>query len=743
MSDSEVNHDSGGDHVSDDEFAEAEQLARRALDLNKDDEEARKLWKLSRRGQGKSLGSDLPETLRKEIYAEHAAAVERRLFLTHDLTTELRQAENPHHLVGASIESATEETRDFIISKYAITAFELDLIVHEGEKQAWPVKRINIEDGETPPSHDQDRSPETLGALFQALSSKDVKEGDILEIKQDGTVGVNTGGLGLTEYDIVQLYQHGIRKVGGMELTPGVYDMAQTALELGADPQLSEFAADLIREKDEKKARKQKKKPVKQAAAKTAHVPRRRTPVEMRGLVLIPSLIALVLNLTGLFLLQLSMRFYMLLNGGLIIAIGIYTAVRLDWAGEWPTKRKSDNPREELAGCIGGLFVVGLVLAILGGALKLGNTIMLPILVVSLCVYGLFQFVVYPKLFKSLVLFTAISKLPELVGSLLISTGVQGSSVRASNILGLSVATPIYATWVGMITAAVLDWRRERKGATSLELSGTETDIDISDDEARNRFERGVEKSERQNWKEAEKDFAAAVELDSASPTYLYSLAVARTQSAPQDVSDAELQKYYLDVCALFEKAVALDANRSELDKEAYEKVAYTCGALYRSLQKHEDALRAFNVGLKHHPRNPALLAGVGWSQFDLGEISEAEKTASQLLQVAPDSDDGRQLWKAIRKALGQELTSDLSHDLKRRIYKEYLQERDRAFVQGYMDSGVSRDLSFEQLVSDISGKAGNAELNVRRLILEKYGLKEFEFALIVKQGEREAWNIE
>jgi hypothetical protein len=59
------------------------------------------------------------------------------------------------------------------------------------------------------------------------------------------------------------------------------------------------------------------------------------------------------------------------------------------------------------------------------------------------------------------------------------------------------------------------------------------------------------------------------------------------------------------------------------------------------------------------------------------------------------------------------------------------------------MDAGVAPNLSFEQLVSDISGKAGDAELKVRRLLLEKYGLKEFEFELIIKQGEREAWNTE
>lgn len=599
---------------------------------------------------------------------------------------------------------------------------------------------------EVPEKPDQELSPETLGAIFQALSSNDVKEGDLLEIKRDGTVEVDQGGLGLTDYDIVELYNHGIRKVGDIVLTPGVYEMAQMELEMGAERRLSDFAADLIKQKEQKKKRVQKQKPSTPAKPAKISIPRTLTPIQTQRLVLFPSLVALCLNLFGLFVTQWSLSTYMLVNGCLIVGVGIYFAFRLDRAGAWPPeKSRTQNPREELGGCIGGLFVIGIVLGVLAGALKLSNTIMLPIAFVSFCIYGLFQLAVYPRLFKALLLFTVITRVPELVGSLLIGTGQQGSPVRISNILGLSVAMPVYATCIGMITAAVLDWRTERRGVATLPASSTltldESQTDTSHEKARHRYQRGLDNADRQKWKEAAKDFAAAVELDRTSPTYVYSLAVARTQSAPNDVGQEELQKYYLDVCALFEKAITLDTSRLELDKEAYKKVAYTCGALYRSLKQHEDALRLFKVGLKHHSHDAELLAGVGWSQFDLGQISDAEKTVARLLELAPDSDDGRQLWKAIRKAQGRDLTSDLSEDLKRQIYKEFLEKQNQAFVEGYMDSGVSGKLSFEELVSDISGKSGEAELKVRRFVLEKYGLKEFEFDLILKQGEREAWN--
>lgn len=620
---------------------------------------------------------------------------------------------------------------------------------HENPMEESPV--LAPTESERPPEmlperQDQELSPETLGAIFQALSSSDVKEADILEIKRDGTVAVDQGGLGLTDYDIVELYNHGIRKVGDIEFTPGVYEMAQMELEMGAERQLSDFAADLIKQKEQKKKRVQKQEPRTPAKPAKSSIPRTFTPIQAQRLLLIPSLVALSLNLFGLFVTQWALSTYMLVNYCLIVAVGVYFGFRLDRAGAWqPEKTRTQNPGEELGGCIGGLFVIGIVLGVLAGALKLSSTIMLPIVFVSLGIYGLFQLAVYPRLFKALLLFTVITKLPELIGSWLLPTGMQNSPVRTSNILGLSLAMPVYATWIGMITAAVLDWRRKRRvGATLPDRSVVATDESqtyISDDKARSLYRQGIENADRQNWKEAAKDFASAVELDPTSPTYLYLVAVAQTQCAPQEVGEEELQKYYLDVCALFEKAIRLDANRSELDKEAYKKVAYTCGALYRSLKKLEDALRLFRVGLRHHSNDPELLAGVGWSQFDLGQLSDAEKTVSRLSELAPDSNDSRQLWKAIRKAQGQELTSDLSENLKRQIYKEYLEKKDRSFVQGYMDCGVSSKLSFEELVSDISGKAADADLKVRRLLFEKYGLKEFEFDLILKQGEREAWN--
>lgn len=143
MADSNVNGDPESDRVSDEEFAEAEQVARRALEQNRDDAEARTLWKMSRRAQGKSLRSDLPEMLRKEIYAEHALAVERHLYLTNDLAARLRQAENPHEFVSTSIDGASAYARNAIASKYTITPFELDLILHEGEKESWPLNAMN------------------------------------------------------------------------------------------------------------------------------------------------------------------------------------------------------------------------------------------------------------------------------------------------------------------------------------------------------------------------------------------------------------------------------------------------------------------------------------------------------------------------------------------------------------------------------------------------------------------------
>jgi tetratricopeptide (TPR) repeat protein len=619
MSDSDVSGDSDGDHVSNDEFAEAEHLAKRALERNKDDEEARRLWKLSRRGQGKSLGSDLPETLRREIYAEYTSVVDRGLYVGSDLAARLEQAENPHDLVSASIENATVEARTLIVSKYAITGFELDLILHEAEKEGWRMKPIY--------------SANDAAAFSSWYYAKD----DEKHVRQ-----------------IV------------VKLAPETRS-APRACDVTADRAFTapNWALTVLLDS-------QSGAPVVFAKATGAIELVDHQPADV-----------------------------------------VFAFYHLDHGGVFQIFVQIDSP--EVRAKFGYPFVVEharwlderndrrVIEAVIGSEK------------VELCFVAAGE----RDLFTT-------------------SFGLTGT-------LAPGCRERLQQEWDELRKHH--DSVKSRDFQSALKQYNEQNPMEESPVLRENEVikDAGTPPSEDQALspepRSALFQAATAVELDSASPTYLYSLAVARTQSAPQNVSDAELEKYYLDVCALFEKAVALDVNRSELDKEAYEKVAYTCGALYRSLKKHQDALRAFSVGLKHFPRNPTFLAGVGWSQFDLGKISEAEKTASQLLEVAPDSGDGRLLWKAIRKALGQELTSDLSEDLKRRIYKEYLQERDRSLVQGYMDSGVAPNLSFEQLVSDISGKAEDAELNVRRLLLEKYGLKEFEFELIVKQGEREAWD--
>ncbi|MGH9874349.1 MAG: hypothetical protein ACRD9S_17995, partial [Pyrinomonadaceae bacterium] len=49
----------------------------------------------------------------------------------------------PHRLLDKFLDHAAVEARKCIISKYALDAFELDLILHEGEKESWPVKEAS------------------------------------------------------------------------------------------------------------------------------------------------------------------------------------------------------------------------------------------------------------------------------------------------------------------------------------------------------------------------------------------------------------------------------------------------------------------------------------------------------------------------------------------------------------------------------------------------------------------------
>ncbi len=259
--------------------------------------------------------------------------------------------------------------------------------------------------------------------------------------------------------------------------------------------------------------------------------------------------------------------------------------------------------------------------------------------------------------------------------------------------------------------------------------------------EAGDFYSRGMKLVEREDWEGAAKEFGTAVDLAPASPTLRYALAIAKSKNAPEGMSHEDLKGYYMDVCELFEFAIRLDEGKAELQSADYCKIAFTCGLLYRSVERYLEALQILNQGLQRNPKDRELLELRAWSELDLGLYQDAERTILRLLEFHPRSEEGRKLWKKIRKIQGKELDLDLAENKKREIFRDYIQSWKRAFLRKY---GMEKaDLDFNELVNEMNRRGSNAAAEVRRDILNRYELNEFDLMLILQEGERHAWPTE
>lgn len=157
-----------------------------------------------------------------------------------------------------------------------------------------------------------------------------------------------------------------------------------------------------------------------------------------------------------------------------------------------------------------------------------------------------------------------------------------------------------------------------------------------------------------------------------------------------------------------------------------------------------EEVLQVLIRGLQQNPVDQELLELRGWSEFDLGLYQEAEATLSRLLKLHPRSDEGRKLWKQMRRVQGKELVLDISENKKMEIYRDYKESCDRAFVQKYVpEKSEKADLDFNEVVAQINRLGSEATAEVRKRILKKYDLSEFDLNLILQEGERNAWPLE
>lgn len=119
------------------QLSEAEEKITQALTQDGRSESARKLWKRIRQAQSKPLSADITEEKRRKIYRYYEGL---STLLSNDrIVLDLRGAANPHEHLAAILEESGAKANDSALKEFAIHQFELDLILQEGEREAWRV----------------------------------------------------------------------------------------------------------------------------------------------------------------------------------------------------------------------------------------------------------------------------------------------------------------------------------------------------------------------------------------------------------------------------------------------------------------------------------------------------------------------------------------------------------------------------------------------------------------------------
>jgi len=139
----------------------AEKTVEELLKFLPHSDRGRKLWKKVRKGLGKPLTGDMPEEQRKKIYGNYMSIQDNEFLLKSDILDDIKKADTPGDMMQTfkkTSERSKENAEKKVLSSYNITPFELQLILKEGKRKAWPVSSfLNLSRHRQQPPREQFR----------------------------------------------------------------------------------------------------------------------------------------------------------------------------------------------------------------------------------------------------------------------------------------------------------------------------------------------------------------------------------------------------------------------------------------------------------------------------------------------------------------------------------------------------------------------------------------------------------
>jgi hypothetical protein len=143
---------------------EAENVARKLLDQNPISETVLILWKKARRAQGKELTLDVPEDKKKQIYCEYQGILDGEFLAQSHFATDFQRAAKKANIsemdrmLKEKSAAANSAAQNEILQRYKLGKFDLDLILQQGKREAWPVSTLSSEAASEVPSQEAFRN---------------------------------------------------------------------------------------------------------------------------------------------------------------------------------------------------------------------------------------------------------------------------------------------------------------------------------------------------------------------------------------------------------------------------------------------------------------------------------------------------------------------------------------------------------------------------------------------------------
>ena len=195
-------------------------------------------------------------------------------------------------------------------------------------------------------------------------------------------------------------------------------------------------------------------------------------------------------------------------------------------------------------------------------------------------------------------------------------------------------------------------------------------------------YNKGVDFVQQSDWKNAIGQFEISIKINPRSANCWYALGISLVKMNPGGTKESETRELGMRAAAAFKAAVELSDTDQSLKPEHYHLACKSAAAMYKAEKQHAVAVELLKKALGKEPDDIEVMEGLALCCLEEKRLEEAEDTVNKLLDISPDFNRGRKLWKQIRKASGKSLYVDHPEEKRKEIYIAYMRTQDSFFLK-------------------------------------------------------------